>query len=604
MAQNYQVTNLDFDTIKETLINYLKTKPEFTDMDFSGSNLQALINVLAYNTHYNGILTNAAFNETFLDTAIKRGSVVSRANEFGYVPKSARSSTATVAIDIQNQYLEPLIVTIPEYHAFTSTFGSKTYTFYTIKAYSASIATGKTFAFPGLELHEGKKLVYAYTATGNVAQKFIIPNIGVDTSTIRVLVRESSETVYQTKFTEFVDLTNAAPSATVYYLEQNPQGFYQISFGDGVLSKAIASNSVVTIDYIVPSGSSANVSAQLTQTFLSSGAIDGVDGTVVVRTLANSAGGADEESTEEVRFNSRLSFERQNRIITSNDFVSFIMGKYGNIKSVSVYGGDQATPPVYGKVFICLQPNDNVFINDTMKTQMKQDMKAFMNMAVTPVFIDPDYIYINLNCSVKYDQNRTTINSGALRSNIMVNIENYFGTNISKFKGEFYYSQLIGIIGDTDPSILSTYAVVSLQKRLSPLTSSVIPTTPANFGNKIKKGSLYTNVFYTQISTSQYQAKIIDDSNGNLVLISATDGTILTPVVGSINYVTGECSLNNLIVNSYVGSEVYLKVNVVCDVNSSDITPLQNQILVLDDSTFNSDTNIQSGVTISLLNGA
>ena len=601
MTTNFQVTELDFDTIKSNLIAYLRGTSTFSDYDFSGSNLQALINILAYNTHYNGVLTNAAFNETFLDTAIKRGSVVSRAAEIGYVPKSSRSSFAVISLDIRNQLLQTPVVTLPQYYQFTSKVGNSTYSFYTLQDYSASASATYEYLFPAVNVYEGTKLVNSFLVSGEINQKFVIPNKGVDTNSIRVLVSDSANSTVVTKYIKFSDLQNSSSAAKVYYLEENAGGFYELYFGDGVVSNKLSVGNVVTVDYIVPSGSAANVSSMLAQTFIYSSGITGVDGTILINTVSNSGGGSLPESIEEIKFNSKLSFERQNRTITAKDFESYVLSTYGNIKSVSVYGGEDAAIAAYGKVFLSIQAATNESVGESTKAAISADLRQYMNLAVTPVFLDPDFIFVTIISNIKYNKDKTALSSTSITSLVKDAIQNYFDTEISKFKGNFYYSRLSNLISDVDSSIVSNQQSIRLQKRLALTFDTLVTNTKLNFGASLQNETLSSNVFYFVYKTITYSA-FLSDKNGIVRIQSFTDGSVLLDEVGVVDYNLGIVTLNNVVISGYRGDEVYLKLSCSARQINADITPAKNQILVLDNSTYSSTTNVQTGLSIFVAN--
>ena len=594
-----QVTDLDFDGIKQALVSYLSSQSEFTDYDFTGSNLSTIMNILAYNTHYNAILTNAAFNETFLDTALKRSSVVSRANEFGYVPRSVQSAKAHVSVIIQNNLLQTPVVTIPEFFQFTSTYGGSTYSFYTIESYSASAQNSFEYSFPDVVLHEGKLVSNSFTATGAVEQKFVIPNAGVDISTIRVTVRDSAGSTTTNKFVRYTDITQTTSTTKVYYLEQNSGGKYQIYFGDGVISQALLNGNVVTVDYLVSSGTVANVSSMFAQSFSYSSLPFGVDGTMTVATISPSSGAGDAETIDEIRYNSRLSFERQNRVVTANDYSSFILENYSAVKSVNVYGGEEASPPVYGKVFLSIQPKSNTTISDTMKSDIQNYLKEYSSIGIYPEFVDPDYVYLNLNIAVKRNPNQNTSLNGDIQNAIITNVQNYFDQNISLFKKNFYYSQMISVVADTDESILSAYAKVKIQKRISPVVGQLISNS-VSFGLPIVKGTVFSNAFYVSINSVTYKAILSDDGLGNLNVLNYSGSSVLLSNVGTVDYVNNSLRITNLMITGFGPDQTEIKITAELESSNIDILPKTNQILLIDDSAFSADSGTAAGLTVSI----
>jgi hypothetical protein len=594
-----QVTDLDFDGIKSQLIAYLSAQSEFTDYDFEGSNLSTIMNILAYNTHYNAVLTNAAFNETFLDTALKRSSVVSRANEFGYVPRSKQSAQATVSILLKNNLLQTPVVTIPEFFQFTTSYNGTTYSFYTVDSYSASAQNVWEYSFPSVVLHEGSKVTNSITAVGDPAQKFVIPNGDVDISTIRVYVKDSSGSSAKTKFVRYSDITQTLSTSLVYYLEQNSGGKYQLYFGDGVISKALLAGNVVMITYLVSSGTSANTSSLYAQNFAISGLPYGADGTATVSTISSSSGAGDAETIDEIRYNSRLSFERQNRIVTANDYSSYILENYAAVKSVNVYGGENANPPVYGKVFLSVQPKSNTTISDTLKTEISTYLKEYSSIGIYPEFVDPDYVYLNLNVQIKRNSDLNSVLNGDLQTLVIANIQTYFDQSISLFKKNFYYSKLISTITDTDASILSAYVSMKVQKRIYPVLSALI-TEKIYFGLPIVKGTIFSNVFYVAINGVTYSGVLADDGLGDLNVLNYSTNSIILTNVGTVDYSSNMMTIDNLVVTAFGSGETSIKISATPQNSNIDITPSVNQILVIDDSSYSSDSGTAAGLTVSI----
>jgi hypothetical protein len=350
-SKRMSVSELDFDTIKTNLKTFLKGQTEFADYDFEGSGLSVLIDLLAYNTHYNGIYTNLAVNEMFLDSASKRASVVSLSKMLGYTPRSAVCARAVVNATISAPSSSPSVATLSAQQPFTTSIDGTSYTFYNLEDVTVSRSTGGNYIFPNLTIVEGTPLSFKYTVATGV--RYIIPNANIDVSTLSVQVQESSTSdIYET-FTRAEDLTSVTDTTKVYFLKEIDDGLYEITFGDGVLGTALTAGNVVTINYFVSSLEAPN-SANI---FTYNGVSVLGSNLSVVTVDAASNGSASEDLTS-IKFNAPRLFAAQNRAVTPDDYKALIYSKFPAAQTVSVWGGEDNNPPVYGKTYICIKPKD------------------------------------------------------------------------------------------------------------------------------------------------------------------------------------------------------------------------------------------------------
>lgn len=522
MATNLRVTELDFDAIKTNIKEFLKAKPEFTDYDFEGSGLSVLIDTLAYNTHYNAYYLNAAVNEVFIDSAVKRESVVSLAKLLNYTPRSIRAATAKVNITVNGVVGSPTSLIIDRYSAFTTTIDSTPYTFYNTEP-ATIIPSGSTYTYSGLTIYEGTYVTNKFTVSSNPGptEKYVIPNKNVDISLLRVTVQPSgggSENVTYTKFSG--DITGLTGNNQIYFLEQNSTGFYQIYFGDGILGAALSAGNQVTIEYLVTNGDVANISEKIPQTFTMSTSVEGYTN-ISVSVSEKSSGGAPAETINEIKFNAPRYATAQNRLITVEDYKNFLKANYNFVDSVSVWGGEDNEIPQFGKVYISIVPKSNQNLTSTRKTQIINDIKQKRALGLTPVFVDPDIFFLVIQDTVKYNPNITNDSATDIENAVRTSILNYFSQNIVSFGDDFSASKLIAAIDDSKNSILSNSMIPILEKRFSPTAGS---NFSQNFriSNKIEPGTITSTFFFYNLLGEIVKAQIIDVQDTSASVVSGT----------------------------------------------------------------------------------
>ena len=541
MATSLRVTELDFDQIKENIKTYFKQQSQFTDYDFEGSGLSVLIDTLAYNTHYNAFYANMALNEIFIDSAVKRESVVSISKMLNYVPRSARAATSKINVTVNSVTGSPSSLLIDRYTAFTTSINNATYTFYNIEP-ATIIPSGGVYNYQNLPVYEGTYVAnkFAVGSTPGPAEKFVIPNINIDTSTLRVTVQDNPTTTASVKFSEFEgDITDVTGTSTIYFLEQSSTGYYQIYFGDGVLGQMLTTGNQVTIEYIVTNGTNANISDKIDQSFQLSGTIEGyTNATIVV--VEKSAGGAGEETIDEVRFNAPKYATSQNRLITKKDYEAFLKSKYNYIDSVVVWGGEDNDPPQYGKVFISILPKSNQYLTTTRKNQISADIKAKRAMSLIPTFVEPETFYINIVDTVRYNPNTTNDAASDIEAAVTAAVNTYFAQNITTFGDDFSASKLIAAIDDSKTSILSNTMIPTIQKRLTP-TAGLALSQKFTVGNKIEPSSISSTRFYYDLLGEIIAARIYDVPNEGTVKYTGTyrrSGAIITVTTTSAHSLT------------------------------------------------------------------
>jgi hypothetical protein len=500
MASRLQVTDLDFDTIKSNLKNFLRQQSEFTDYDFEGAGLNVLLDILAYNTHYNAYYLNMVANESFLDTATTRTAVVSHAKTLNYVPYSISAPKATLNVTVETASSVDGTATIPRGFSFYSeSIDNRSYNFVTIEDVTVS-KTGTQYIFENIDIYEGQYSTYSqvYNSTSNPKSVFVIPNQNVDTRTLRVTVNPNVANTTSFTYNKVTDILDVTSASLVYFLNEGPDGKYQISFGDNVIGAALLDGSIVTINYLITSGAVANRA----NSFISSETIGGT--TNITTTLVSTAsGGADRESVDSIKFSTASQFATQNRLVTFKDYETYILQNYTSLDSISVWGGEDEEKPVYGKVFISLKPKTNYYISEAEKQRIIDEVIKPKAIVTTDVIIrDPEYLYILLENTVRYDPRKTTLTEGILKENIRTAIINYNSVYLNKFSSKFVLSKLQKTIDNTDlNSFFGSQSTVRVQKRLLPSLTSEKPYT-VNFNVPLNRGTIgnrLTSTFFTTL---------------------------------------------------------------------------------------------------------
>lgn len=611
MAQ-LRIAELDFDTIKQNLIDFLKTQDTFTDYDFEGSGLNVLLDVLAYNTHYNAYLASMLANEMFLDSAVKRSSAVSLAKHVGYISRSARSAKAVINLTVQDPTDSPATLTLDQYTGFTSTTNGTTYNFLTTKSTTIEPVEG-VYLFENIELAEGTYDTYNYVVVSpGPDEKYIIPNETVDTTSITVTVQNSAADSTSSVYTLASDISILDGTSQVYYIEENSSGKYEIYFGDGILGKKLSAGNIVRIEYISTSGSTVDVSNLVEQTFTSTESVGGSTD-FIVETVSNSRGGRDKETISEVKFNASRFATSQNRAVTSNDFEALILQQFTQAESVKVWGGEENDPPAYGKVFICLKPFTGYTISETDKNFIVNNiLKDKQVITVVPEFVDPEYLYVNLNVTIKYNPLLTTLTSTQIAEQVRTVITNYFDQELGQFNQPFYYSQLVQLVSDANPAILASNIKLKLQHRLTPALNNPNTYLLANsirFGNKIHPGDLQSTRFYVSVNNVQTPAQFRDvaddtppdyEGTGTVQIFNPETNTVITANAGVVDYSTGIVTLTAFTPTGYISGVSDIRLTVEIQDQALDLATIKKQLLVIDDSTTNAATNSVGGLIINV----
>jgi len=505
MADRLRVTELDFDTIKNNLKSFLQQQSQFTDYDFDGSGLSVLLDVLAYNTHYNAYYLNMVANEAFLDTALLRDSVVSHAKSFGYTPYSQKSPIATIKFTANSSSSDASTLTIPEGYSFLANqIDGVAYNFVVLDDTTVTKANSQ-FVFENLNIYEGQLVTYnfSHSEQTNPKQVFTLPDSGVDTTTIKVSVTESSSNSATTTYSRFTELLDVSSTSEVFFLQEGRNGLFQIYFGQDIIGKKIPDGAVVSVTYLVSNGTA----AQKANGFVARQALTDTLGESItdftVDVVDNAAGGALRESVDEIKFSAPLQYVTQNRLVTKKDYESYIRRNYPSIDSLSIWGGEDEDPPIYGKVLISLKPKTNYYISDTEKQRIIDEIiKPKAILSIDAEIRDPEFLYILLDTSIKYDPKKTTASITTLQNQIRNAILLYRNTNLNKFNSTFSLSRLQDAIDGVDTNaIVGSETAVRLQRRITPTLSTATNYT-INFNVPLHRGTVTNKLTSSQFRTA------------------------------------------------------------------------------------------------------
>lgn len=483
-----QISDLDFDQIKTNLKAYLKQQSQFQDYDFEGAGLNILLDILAYNTHYNSYYLNMVANEAFLDTAILRDSVVSHAKTLGYIPFSVTAPRAIVNVTVDSGTTTPETLTIPKGFNFSSSIiDNVSYNFVTLEETTVT-KSNTSFYFENLNIYEGSLVnyVFNYVENSNPKSVFVLPDNNIDTTTISVSVTPNVGNTSTQVYNQVTDILDVTSSSNVYFLQESKNGNYEIYFGDGVVGKALNDGAVVTVTYLVTNG----VAANQTNGFVAATSI-GAYSDIVVDVVDVASGGSTRETVDSIKYSAAAQYATQNRLVTVKDYESYIKSKYPSVDSLSVWGGETETPKVFGKVYIALKPKANYFISETEKQRIIDDIISPKSIVTVSAEIrDPQYLYLIVESRVQYDPKKTSLDEGSIRTNIRQAILDYRDTNLNKFAGTFILSKLQDAIDATNgDSIIGSESVVRVQRRFEPqLNESVSYTIKYNV--PIHRGTL------------------------------------------------------------------------------------------------------------------
>ena len=603
-------SSLDFDQIKKSLREVLKTNANFTDYDFEGSNLSSIIDILAYNTYITSYNANMVANEVFIDSATLRENVVALAKNIGYTPKSRKASRCSVNffVDTSSISSNPPSITLKAgpVGSTANQFGSDSYVFNILEDTTVSVANSRA-DFENIEIIEGTRITQSFTYSArNPNQRFILTNAGIDTDTIMVQVKPSEGSSIKIKYdasSSLIDpktdnVVNA--NSTIYFLQEVEDERYEVIFGDGVFGKALEDGNVVEITYLVCSGPDANrisnfdFSGKLV--YVSDSTENSITGGIsLISVNTPSTGGDVIESVSSIKKYAPQVYGTQDRAITANDYEVLIPNKiYPEAESISVFGGEELVPPRFGKVFISIKPRNGDFVSQGIKENIKRDLRKYSVTGIVPEILDLKYLYIVTNSKVYYDT-RSISDVAAVSSTIQKNIQAYADSaELNKYGTRFKYSKFLGIIDQSHRSITSNITSVQMRRDLR-LATNQFAEYAVDFGNHMHvqymtgyniKSSAFRVLDITE------DVYLFDEPNdtrtGIISLYSLEAPGSTTPVVkrrnvGAINYMTGRITLNPINIVSGKEKDGIEVMEIFAVPHSNDVIGLQDLYLQLDD---------------------
>jgi len=552
---------------------YIASKPEFTDYNFEGSTISMLLDLLAYNTYQNAFYTSMVGNEMFLDSALLRDSVVSRAKMLNYVPRSARGASTTLTVEITPTGA-PDSVTVAKDSEFSATIDGEAYKFVTPQAYSFS----STDNYSGtITITEGRPVTHRFTVNTNSPVRYILPNENVDTTSITVDVQTSSSDASSVRYNLASDITEVQANSAVYFLQEVEDSQYEITFGDDVIGQAPVDGNIVIANYRICNGTDGNGISSFT-----SPSTLGGSSTFTTLVDAATSGGANNETIESIKFNAPKNYETQNRAVLAEDYKRLILRDNGDVQSISVWGGEENNPPIYGKVYISIKPTIGNTISSQRKTEITTELKKYNVLSIDPEFVDATFLYIRPTVEVRYDSKTTTLTGPQVQTKVLNAITNFESTKLGTFDNKtFRYSQFVKAIDAADSSIVSNLTTIQIEKRFVPsLTNST--TYNVSFSNALHnphaghRYAISSSAFTYRGNTSYFD----DDGNGNLRIyyITGSNTRVYTnETAGVVNYRTGLVTINAFLPSAFVGSSL----SIFADSADDDVNAIRNQILLI-----------------------
>ena len=600
MASNkLTVSELDFDNIKTNLKTFLQGQSEFQDYDFEGSGFAVLIDLLAYNTHYLGFNANMLANEMYLDSADIRKNIVSLAKMLGYTPNSPRAPIANLAVRVNNVPSTTTSITMAKGTVFTTQVDNTSYQFVTNQSYTIQPTAG-VYNFSSVDIYEGTLVTFKYTVDSNdVDQKFVIPSDNADTSTLKVSIQTSASDTTTEVYSLATSLSELNNTSKVYFLQEGENGRFEIYFGDGILGKKPIDGNIINLEYIVTNKTESNGASSFTL----SGDVGGFSD-VTLTTNTNAANGSEAQTKESIRYNAPLQYTAQDRAVTSKDYETIVKSVYPNAQSVSAWGGEDDETPQYGVVKIAIKPISGSTLTTTTKESIKTQLRKYNVVSVRPEIVDPETTNILLTSNVKYNAATTTKTSDTLKSDIITTLTNYNTNTLNQFDGVFRYSKIVGLIDNTDTSIVSNITTIKMRKDFTPLigTSSKYDVYFRNAlynphsGHNSSAGGILSSTGFKIDGDADTIYFLDDDGQGAVRRYSLSGSTRVyaNNSQGTITYSTGQVTINSLnvsVVENIRGAASSV-IELTVTPSSNDIVPVRDQILNID--TANSTITVEA----------
>ena len=556
------VANLDFSDIKGNLKQYLQSQDLLKDYDFEGSNMNVMLDILSYNTYMQNFYLNMVAAEGFIDSAQLRDSVVSHAKTLNYLPGSHTASKAVIDFEILPANT-PSSITVPKYTAFSTQVDSNTYSFTTNERITVSADTDGRYLVEDLEIFEGD-IVYEYFTinSANTGQRFVLQNKEIDVNSLTVTVLTSATDTTNSIFTKSLTTIGLDGSSNVYFVVPAEDGKYELQFGDGVVGKKLINGNVVEAVYRKTAGDLPNGANSFTI-----GTADIAHDNTSITVTSTAKGGGIAESIDSIRVNAPRSITIQDRTVTVSDYKTLLLQNFNDIETLNVFGGEEATPPEFGKVIVSVDLKNADGIPDSRKKDIEDFLRLRSPLSVIPKVIDPEFLFVQVNSDVRYDPNRTSKSDLDIKTLVVDKIQEFANTNINKFDTTLRSSQLARSIDDADTSILNNDTFITLKKTINP-DLGVANSFVLNFNNKIQQEipdalNQYVDgsapVQSTAFTFSNLTSCTLRDNGlGTLQIVRQANGDIqvVENNIGTVDYEEGVVSINTFKVSSFEGSAI------------------------------------------------
>jgi hypothetical protein len=565
MSENLPFTNLDFDNVKDNLKDYLKSQSQFQDYDFEGSNINVLLDILAYNTFQNNFYTNMAISEMFLDSAELKDSVVSHAKELNYLPRSRRSAYADINLEVFPAD-SPASISLPKRSEFTARCGTQTFKFYTDQSYLILPSQG-SYSLEGIRIFEGK-YVDEYIRVSDINnQRFIISNKNVDTTSIRVYIRENETSEEEVEYVFRQNIFGVNSSDEVFYLQPYIGDTYEIIFGQNVFGAAPSNGNVIRVEYRTCNGTEANGIT----TISISNRVNGNDSSTSI--IGRTIGGTERESLQSIKYFAPKSIQVQNRAVTTSDYEILVKNNFPEIKTVSAYGGENLFPPQFGRVVIAVDSESGEGVSNNTRNAILSYLSERSAIAIDPIVVNSKFMFLSVSSIVYYNQNFTRKSPSDISESVINAVTQYSFNNLEEYKKDFKYSNLSSTIDNSDRYITSNDTTVIPFMEIQPrknLSSYFI----LQYANEIVQNKIYNEQSLNDYAPGVYSSPftfggltcfIQDDGNSNLNIVRRESGTnnirIVEKNIGTVNYSNGDVILRYITIEDYPsgGVKVFAK---------------------------------------------
>lgn len=573
------VTDINFDTIKGNLQGYLSSQSEFQDYDFESSGMQTIIQLLAYNTYQNAIYTNFVSNEMFLDSALIRNNVVSHAKLLGFTPTSARGAEATLSVTV-NPAGSPDTVVVPANTTFSSTVDGVSYTFQSKDTTTFTRSDAGVYN-ASMVVREGDPVQESYTVSTVNPVRYILNNENSDTTSLKVSIQQSVSNTAVQVYKLADDITTINGNSAVYFLQENNDGAYEVQFGDNILGKKPLDGNIVKLNYNVVNGPTLNGA----RTFNGPATLAGNSSYTIV-TTSRAVGGSNPQSVDSIKFNAPKNFSAQNRAVTANDYKSILLNNAPDLQTISVWGGEKNSPPVYGKVYISAKPFNGDVLSESRKAELIELLDDRNTVTIEPVFVDAEYLYVVPSIEVRYNPAITSKDGNTLLNQID-GVMNTFNLNdLGVYNSNFYLSEFIKKVDSIDDSVINVSIDIQMQRRFIPNTT-ITQAYQINFNNPIYNphaGHKYA-ISSSSFTYNGFTCYFDDDGNGKLRIYRVAQGKRVVVInnAGAVNYALGSVRIYAANFTGFTGDGI--KINAVPAQQL--VKSLRSQICQLADATVN-----------------